>query len=121
MNRRVELYNTICSLKDKSAIKKELEKKQSDSVRFIDKCKKSWFSSTPNPYEGQFDNENDGAVSYAKYEIDDVVKKLNYSIYGEINENTRRWKEDPFRGFGGRKSKRRKTTRRTKTKRRRRS
>ena len=115
-----ELYNTICSLNNKKAVKMELSRDaNSEALQFIDKCNKSWFSSSPKPYQGQFDNESGGTLSYAKSLITNAVRLINspgYSLYD--NEQERRWKT-PSRGFGGGKLKTRRKSKRIRTKRRR--
>ena len=112
-----ELYNTICSIKDKTAVRNQLKKTNSDAIGLIDACKKGWFSSKTKPYEGQFDNYDCNQIGYAMREIENASRVINYNPYKQVNDSTRQW-NTPSRGFGGRKTRRK--TKRANTKRRRR-
>ncbi len=113
-----ELYNTICAIKDKSAVKNQLKKTNSDALGLIDSCKKGWFSSQSKPYEGQFDNYDCNQIDYAIREIENASRVVNYNPYREANAQRELW-NTPLRGFGGGK-KTRKKGKRAKTRKRRR-
>ena len=116
----VGLYNTICSIPDKTAVKNQLKKTNSDALGLIDACKKGWFSSRSKPYEGQFDNYDCNQIGYVTREIEKASAIVNYNPYKQMNDGARQW-NTPSRGFGGGKKTRRRGKRGKTAKRRRRS